>query len=402
MFLKIFPSAILALFLGFSAGAATPAYEVTGLNRTTPAFFDHIIRFCSEKATLEAASLKQCVYDFRIFSSVEIEKSPEGKFHVFVQERWTLFPIPMMYVSNDIRRYGFFVFESNFLGRGKVFGGGLAVSNAGNTYFILYRDPAVNYSPFTLTLRAALDSQDVYAYAGKIKAYGYKEDRQGIVVAPGLRLNPYWSLSVEPEWVRRNFKSAGFDGTPDDYSTIDGGIRLQYQDTAYRLFFNEGFSADLRLKRQLYKSDDQARATTIESSVAWEKSAFFTHVFQFSGRIASLYGADPRDLIRTGYMRGYRGIEANGLWLRKTLALSFDYQIPLASVASGVWTLAPFVDLGWFKSTVDTSREAYQSYGLGTYFFISRIALPGMGLIAGHNAEYKGNFVAFFLGMPMR
>lgn len=385
-----------------SAKAAVPSYEVKGLQRTSAVFFDYIVHFCGEKGAIQSDSLRQCIYDFRIFSEVDVQKRSDGIFSVKVEERWTLLPMPMVYVSDDIRRYGVFVFESNFLGRGKILGGGLTASNGGQTYMLLYRDPAVDYSPVTLTLRSGFDSQNVYAFAGNIKAYGYKEDRQAISIAPGLQLNPYWAVSIEAEWMLKRLSDAGYGSVPNDYDTVDSGVRLQFKDTAYRLFFNEGLSAEFRLKQQIYKSDEEPKTFNFEALLSWEKGVFANQVFQLSGRAAALYGDDSRDLIRAGYLRGYRGIEANGLWLRKTLAFAFDYQIPVLTSSSGVWTVAPFVDLGWFTSTIDTSREAYQSFGVGTYYFIKRIALPGIGLIVGHNADYKGDFVAFSLGMALR
>jgi hypothetical protein len=76
-----------------------------------------------------------------------------------------------------------------------------------------------------------------------------------------------------------------------------------------------------------------------------------------------------------------------------------DYQIPIAKWDHGVVTVAPFADYGIYRAFFEGTGNNYLSHGIGAYYFINLINLPGIGLTAGVNEDFMGTFVAFQIGM---
>ena len=79
-------------------------------------------------------------------------------------------------------------------------------------------------------------------------------------------------------------------------------------------------------------------------------------------------------------------------------AASADYHVPVGKTRHGTFTVAPFVDYGAYKPFIADTGGNYSSYGVGGYFFINTINLPGVGLILGRNERFMGDFAAFQIG----
>ena len=78
-------------------------------------------------------------------------------------------------------------------------------------------------------------------------------------------------------------------------------------------------------------------------------------------------------------------------------AVGADWQIPLKHKDYGTWVAAPFFDFGSFNS--DLAGEGnYFAFGVGGFLYLKKIALPGLGIYAGHNNKFESGFVNFFMG----
>jgi hypothetical protein len=135
----------------------------------------------------------------------------------------------------------------------------------------------------------------------------------------------------------------------------------------------------------------------------WDITLFELHALQLGvhGGLQTDNG-NRGDVTMYGRAKGYRGIEPNGLWTRRIVAVSVDYQIPVAKTGHGTFTVAPFVDHGEYQPFVQGSGSNYTAYGIGAYYFVNLINLPGIGLVLGKNDEFMGSFVTFQIGMGFK
>ena len=74
----------------------------------------------------------------------------------------------------------------------------------------------------------------------------------------------------------------------------------------------------------------------------------------------------------------------------------------MAKTGQGTFTVAPFVDYGDYKPFVEGSGSNYAAYGIGAYYFVNLINLPGIGLVLGRNEQFMDNFVTFQIGMAFK
>ncbi len=197
----------------------------------------------------------------------------------------------------------------------------------------------------------------------------------------------------------RRYEQLAPYATPGDYWVYGAGVRVYYANADYKLFYNDGVSAQVSLLRQVSRSDefDDVSQTTVKFE--WDKLMFEKHALQLVLNAAYVTNnGNAGDTLMFGRVKGFRGIEPNGLWTREIAAASVDYQIPVGKTRHGTFTVAPFMDYGVYKPFIPGTGSNYSAYGLGGYFFVNTVNLPGVGLIFGRNEEFMGNFAAFQIG----
>jgi len=378
--------------------------SVDGNKRSKPQLIESLVEKCLEKNevkgwdALDAASLKQCIMNSRLFREVAVEvKQPEIR--VQIQERWTLIPLPMAYATNGKRSVGVFVFDSNFLGYGKTVGVGGAVSTEGNSASFYYSDPAVNFSDYTFRMSAARSATEVDAYDRTTIIYGYNRTEDRFSLSPGYKITPSLELSLSLNYADKHFTTLDQFSAPGDYWAWSAGARLSYMDSDYKLFYNDGLSGQIAWTDQMQRSDSGTRISTTTARIEWDVLVFGKHALQFGVNATFQSEAAAGDISTFGRTRGYRGIQPNGLWTSEIVAGSVDYQIPVAKLDHGTITVAPFADYGMYKPFFPGTGSNYAAYGIGAYYFINLVNLPGIGLQAGVNEHFMGAFVSFQIGM---
>jgi hypothetical protein len=110
---------------------------------------------------------------------------------------------------------------------------------------------------------------------------------------------------------------------------------------------------------------------------------------------------DVRDSFKLGDNLGFRGVESGGVWAKQAHSVSVDYKIPFLDIKYGTWTVGPFTDYAWFNEFDMNSNKESFAYGISTFMFLKKIALPGIGIIVGHNDNYLGDFVSVSIGFAM-
>ncbi len=411
--LKIAVSVILLMSLAHPSPASITnanlgeiKVNVEGAKRTRDRTIESLVEQCLEKEkytsweSINNRVLGQCISNSRLFENVEV-RIDKPAISVTVVDRWTLIPVPIAYATDGERAIGALVIDSNFLGYGKTAGVGGTLSTDGNAFSLFYLDPSVGFSNFTIRTAVNQSSQELDLYQGNTILYAYRKKENRVSVSPGYRLTPTLTLAVLFNYLDRRYEEISpYTPVPDNYWSYSTGVRLSYSNADYKLYYNEGLSARIAWLRQIHRSDASSGVSQTTAIFEWDTALFNHHALQIAMNAASLTdNGNAGDVLTFGRVKGYRGIEPNGLWTRNITAVSADYQIPVERLPHGVFTVAPFIDYGMYKSVSPAAGSNYSAYGVGGYFFVDAISLPGVvGLVFGRNEAFMGTFISFQLG----
>jgi hypothetical protein len=374
---------------------------IEGNSKTAGIYIRALLKKClkqmasEEPDAAEEKYLSQCVYNARHFSKVEVKKDV-AKYHVNVEEKWSLIPIPVVTAgSGGDEKYGLF-------GLGKIFAVGGTVGNTGNTYFFHYNDKKVFLSDWNFTASHSRSNQKYSLYDGDEKIFGINENRSNAVLGVGYTFKRFVPAVNYMMQINEYEQLDGFV-QPEDYRASKLGFRLRYDYSDYKLYFNKGVTIDANLTRDVSRNDEEKFSTVATGSVKIGVPSFKDQALLGQIQGGNVSGGTETDTFRLGLSKGFRGIPAQGAWPEKYYALSFDYQIPIRKLSFGTWTTAPFTDTGQLKYRSNTGLDAvdYNSIGIGTYIFLKEVAIPGLGLEIGRNNKFQSNFVSFSLGLGM-
>lgn len=382
--------------------------SVEGAARTKKVFIESLVQNCIKREeytdwqSVDPQAMEQCLRNTRLFSSAEVQVR-EPEIFVRISDRWTLIPIPNIYAGGGKSSFGGFIFESNFLGYGKTVGIGGATATEGNSFSLIYMDNAISFTDYTLRIFARRSSDDNEAYDEETVIYGYKMVDDSFTIVPGYRITQNLEASFSLNYSNREFRQLDlFSPVPQDYHSWSVGAGISYKRSDYKLFYNDGFSARIKWIGQATRSDSQEKTSSLSTRLAWDKLIFEKHALQLELQGEYRMDATEADVSMFGRGKGYRGIEPNGLWTSRIVSGSADYQIPLFKRKHGFFTAAPFMDYGIYKSYFDGGSDGYLAYGIGAYYYVNFINLPGLGLAIGKNDDFMGEYVSIRIGMDFQ
>jgi len=338
-----------------------------------------------------------------LFSDTTIEVS-SGTISINVKERWTLFVLPFTRSEKgQASRYGGFLIENNLFGFGKKLIIGTTFSHSQTTYYLNYIDPSIFFSEWDSIISVGRSQKVFYRYRGEDRIDGMDEEERILRLSLGYRFTPQLTCSVIYEDIQKNYNYLAGYTQPENFNPRSAGVKLQWKDTRFAFYFQEGFYAGLLFMHQLERNDEAGRekekSYRITATLQEQKQVLKSSVIQIELNGAYLQGGDMRDAIYGGGENGLRGIPSDGVWVRKYLSVAIDYQIPILRRPGGTFTTAPFIDAGVLQEwDVESEYIRFYSYGIGMYYFLKEMALPGFGLQIGSNKEYEKFFISFRIG----
>ncbi|MFH1903935.1 MAG: BamA/TamA family outer membrane protein [bacterium] len=388
-----------------------PAYSnefvinVTGNKRTKTKFIRDLVEeyLTDDNITniseVDEKNLKEHIYNTKLFSEVDIAIEEE-KINVAIKERWTLISIPFFATSGDEdTKFGFFILERNFLGYGKAVSLGTMLSEDQESYFVMYGDKSVLSSNWTLMTNIGKSDNNYYIYKGEDKIYGINQESENLNLSVGYKFSNSFRSEIGIEGRKNIYHQLETYSVLNDYETMISSLNLRWDFSNYRLYFQEGIRANVGLKHQVYRDDKVDNYYGFLTNLSWQKQLFENNVLQALVKGSYIEDGDERDDLRIGGTSGFRGIFSSGVWVKGYLTGSLDYQIPLKFSKYGTWTIAPFCDIGYLRKRFpEKDTELYVASGLGTYFYLKNIAIPGAGLQVGHNTKYEEIFFKFSIG----
>jgi|GEM_PF-2269986 len=387
--------------------ALEPQLYVEGNNKTKLSYLKARLDECLEEQNVlqwdavDSSELSQCILDTKVFSEVDLDiDAPVVK--LTVKERWTIIPIPFVRAQRDSNRYGFFLLDSNFLGRGKQAVIGASTGNRGNTFFTLYRDPAIFYSKWTGLLKYKKGQEDYFRYEVDAEIDGYSEKEDTGELRFGYKLSPWLEAALQMEITKRRFNTLEpFNLSLEDYRFIYLGPFLGFDHTDFHFYFQEGNKFRLELGTQIYRDDAASHVAQYQLVYDWQHAVYRKHALQLHVESRAKNTDDVRDSFKLGSNLGFRGVETAGIWAKQAHSISVDYKIPFLDIKFGTWTVGPFTDYARFKEFDAGSNKESFAYGISTFMFLKKIALPGIGIVVGRNSNYLGDFVSLSVGFVM-
>jgi outer membrane protein assembly factor BamA len=378
--------------------------HIEGAERTKDRTVEFLVEQCLSKENyknweqVDPAGLGQCISNSRLFESVKVRAKKPDIF-VLVVDRWTLLPGLTGYSINGNSLIGAVIVDTNFLGYAKKVEAIGAWSTEGNTFILAYVDPMVNFSKATLQMSINESIMELDQYRRSSIIYAFMKKERSFFISPGYRITPTLEFSVLLNYTRRQYDTINsYTTLPDNYWSYSAGARLSYANTDYKIYYNDGISTSIQWLRQIYRSDESDYVSETSARFELDKALYKDNACLIVINTSSLIdSANLGDNLMFGNEKGYRGIAPNGLWTRRSAAVSFDYQIPVKKVTDGIFTVAPFADYGIYEPISPVTGNHYFAYGAGGYFFFND--MPGvLGILAGRNESFMGAFVSVQVG----
>lgn len=412
---KIFlgiPSGLLALLLAVvppgeaSASSFRPEVRFEGLKRTKPQHLRSLLDECLEEqgvtslSAVDRPELDQCLMNSELFSAVS--SSVEDVLTVTVKERWTLIPLPFFRSQEDSTSIGAFLMESNFLGRGQLLVLGATFGSLGNNYFLMFQDPSLGYTDWTLKVMYFQDEGDIFLYQGDDKAGGYYQKEQTVSLGPGYEFTPHLEGHVLLGYTDRDFDDAESFGTvPEPYHFWSAGLGLELDRTDFKFYFREGHKVEFELRQQFARSGDGDPAFSGELRWDWHRTLIGRNVVKLNVEAAGISSDSVEDSFKAGGRKGLRGVQDKGLWAQYLAGAVLDYHLPLREGRFGTWAAGPFLSYALYRPPESLDANGWEdtmAYGVGLFFYLKKVAFPGIGIIAGKNDDFSGSFVSVQIG----
>jgi outer membrane protein assembly factor BamA len=382
---------------------------VTGNERTRSSYIENIANDylarnqINRAADVKVKELKDLIVDKELFSEVDVN-IVGNRINIKVKDRWTLIPIPMAIAqSGQDTKFGLFVLETNLFGYGKTGVLGGLFSQSQSNFFAMYKDPEVAFTDWMFGAYFSSSQKIEYLYDGEENIFGDNRNINGAGLSLGYAFSEKIKSDLNITIADVDYKTLNNYPEPEDYKTSSAGLNLDWDDATFRYYYKEGWIGHFEMQRQFWRDDDTPESYQLRLQVSGEKNVFLEHVLQVQISGAYQDGGDERDLMRVGAKRGFRGIPDSGAWVDKYMTAAFDYQIPLWRSRIGTWTVAPFFDVGYLDQPTSNGREkiSYTALGIGTYLYLRKLAIPGVGVQVGHNDTYQDTFFEVTIGFSI-
>ena len=396
----------LTLFWSSGAGAAEPEMRIEGNKRTKSDHIRYLSRECLDEqgvkgfVDFDGPKLEQCLMNSELFTEVSV--STDEALTISVTDRWTLIPLPYVRSQEDSTNIGGFVMDSNFLGRGQLIVLGATFGSLGNTYFAMLRDPSVAFTDWTSRVMYIQDFGDIFRYEGDVKVDGYRQKEQILSLSPGYQFTTDLEGRATLGYTTRDYEDAeNFETVPEDYRFWSAGLGIELDATDYKFYFREGHRVEAKIRHQFARSGEGD--PTLSGEVEWDWQLPFPgrNALKISFEGMAVDSDAPVDSFQLGGRKSLRGVQDKGLWVQYLAGAVVDYHLPLWEGRWGTWAAGPFASYAYYKPAAGESDAGWQdtaSYGVGLFYYLKKIAFPGVGIVAGRNEDFLGNFVTFQLG----
>lgn len=331
---------------------------------------------------------------------------------VTVREKWTLIPLPFFLTDGSSVSGGFFLIESNLLGRNKqlitaLFGGGDGISG-----FFAYVDPSVLGTPWNWRLSSGLgrnDSDHVLPDGTQVRSYtqqtasfgtglGYRFTRE-IRAGAGVRVELRDTEDFDP----------GLDpAEPAGGTFVEPDVTVQYDGTRPRGVLRLGPEVRSR-GRMVFGGDENESTAPSHRDPGWEVSAQAGYSVPFisarEGRARFLVSGgtgemSPDDKQGISARDGFRTLPYQRTVADQWASGAAFLEVPVLDRSWGALVLSHYWEGGAFD---DSAHDPVFFGGPGGGFrvFLREVAIPAVGLDLAYNLVDPSFVFSFTIGARM-
>jgi hypothetical protein len=387
--------------------APIASIRVEGLRRTRPAVVEQWID-CKVGEPLSRCDLGEIyerLYRLAIFSDIDVAlaRGPKGVDVVIrVKEKWTLYPVPMLWYSPRTQLAGLLLVEANLLGYNKGLAIGGVYTNRGWYTLAGYNDPNIGFTDAWATLHGFLGSGLVENDARDATVeQSFDMTRFDLEGALGWtfwdRLSPAWTSVLRVARVGATHVE-GAEPAHDGTVAIQG-FYLVWSDRRYRELYDEG----MRLSAEVQHAFPLDRATPAYDDVSFDgKWAYPAPLGGFVDVRAHAF-TGPLPIVfeeRLGGLPGSRTLPGSGLVAADRYgSLSVEYQVPFWTLSVGTASALVFGEVGRYARNAEPA-VTYGGPGAGLRFYLKHVAIPAVGVDVGY--ETGSRLVQFSVSIGYR
>ena len=361
--------------------------EISGLKRTRKSTIRRIIEVQEGDAWSAEIEeeIRQNILAAGIFAtkSLKINSMQEGSNYrivIFVEDRWTLLPIPVFFATDGLWRAGLTLFDANFLGYGlQVFGFFL-----GGEQFISTGLGARFEQTAFISTYSDRKQKDISTFGNRqTELRSYQSRKFTARFSQGFKLNKYWTISGNMA-----FQMAEVD-TPEleNHYAFSIGPGIRYDKQTIVGIFSKGL---------LFMISSNYITPTYVSAQGMGRYGFFLgkNLFQFS--IQGAWGLIPESF---GYEIGNQAgtfTLPSSVYTRAWSSGRFKVERVLFSPWSLSFTASLAYEAGLY-SDVKSRITAFHGPGAALSVYFDKVAIPAMSISLYWNLPLNKPLFAFNL-----
>ncbi len=392
-------SALLLILVGAAPIAASEDLVIagitfTGLKRTREAVVQRIIRPVETGAVFSAdteALIIQKLRETGIFNpDINVKTrvvEHEVFIDIFVRDRWTLIPVPIVSLANDgAWRAGLLSIDSNFLGFYKTLGLGFFFGSEGWTLISFFGDQSFFGTElgFTAGISAGLDEPEIQN-VDEVIIREYQTYKFSIGFGLDYPVTEQLSAGVFCDYDQSQLRSGSSlaTGIPNLYSSGIGTM-LKWDNLFYDIPYTRGLSVKNRFAWN-WGFNGSENYPVIDGSLTYSFRPVFNHLVNFT--VLGGWGRLPvQKQFPLGGLPGSVILPMSKIAADEFLTSSLSYNVPVWSFKGGTVAMKAFYETGYYKSDL-VERTMFHGPGLGLELYINNLALPAIGVNAGWNLE---------------
>ncbi len=392
-------------FIAAHGDLPVSAIRVDGLDRTRPAVVQQWIRFQpgDPLSRCDLGELYERLYGLAIFSAVDVALDPEGDgvaVTIRLAEKWTLYPVPILWLFQGTEVAGLVLAESNAFGLNKGWALGGIYSNRGWYTIAAYVDPNIAFTSNWAKLDAFVGAgllEDQTPAGATLQAFDIWRADVEYSLGRTLwdRLSP--TLTGAFRWAQVGAVHTAGTVPAVDATVVVQGVQLVYNDRRYRFYYDEGLRLSLEVQHG-FPVDGRnppfntgildARLTLASAG----RSSFEVYVRAMTADLPVVFEE------RLGGIDGSRTLPGGGLIAADRYAsATLGYQVPLLTTSPGTLAAVVFAEAGAYERNEEPATS-YGGPGGGLRFYLRQIAVPAVGVDVGYELRSRRTSFSVVVG----
>ncbi|MBF0207232.1 MAG: hypothetical protein HQK53_10125 [Oligoflexia bacterium] len=321
----------------------------------------------------------------------------DGILTIEIEDKWSIFPIPMITQSGDYYTRGALIYENNFLGTLGTFAPAVGQTNSGFNGILYYQDEEL--------FNDHIGTKILFMKRADLTKFKRREITRSIFETR------YTTFTITPNylWEKHVFKAGPIFVDKEVLSTNKQELaHKKFTALLFRHHLNDYHVYDfyqlgIITTYNLIAGMDGGKLITVhEGDVRWHK-AIGDDFFDFM--VYGYYVNDNSHLYPKliGGQDGCRGYDRASTPVSQNLSLMFQYQKQLLNRTY----LAPFYEWNTLRlidpiaQIEDRKKLTENTLGLSFRYYFEKISIPALMLEYGRNIEDKSNHFNLNIGLSI-